>query len=386
VLTGADLHFSLGGLDAIIKGPQSADVTLTINSVAQDAAMQALGNRTGSVVVLDVKTGAVVAMYSNPTYDPNLLAVHDTNALKNLFGALINAPTNPLRPRAYRERYPSGSTFKVITTAIALGAGIVTPTTPLFPSVTQIPLPLTKPVRFLNNFGSPPERCGGTLEESFTVSCNTTFAALGLQLQDRLATGAQTFGLNEAAPPLDLDPSAVQSIGPKPGTFKQTQPQFALAAIGQGDVAVTPLQMALVAESVATGGQMLVPYVVQDVRRSADKSLVRSTKSRVWRTVMDAGVASTITGFMLNVVNSPNGTGTAAQIPGVQVAGKTGTAQTVKGAAPHAWFVAFAPAEAPRYAIAVIVEHGGELASEATGGKVAAPIARAVLAKLLGVG
>ncbi len=362
---------------ALSGQPVTGTVVLTMSAKAQLAAASALGDKRGSVVVLDVGTGGVVAMYSNPSFDPTLLASHDVKTAQAAREFLLAVPEQPLLARAWRELYPPGSTFKTVTAATALENHV--DVAKQFPHIKELPLPLTTNV--LKNFGS--ERCGGSLEDGFIQSCNTTYGQVGLDLGERLADGIERFGVNTKAPPSDLDPGIVRSLGPDRGTFKATQPLFAQAAIGQGPVAVTPIEMALVAESVATGGQMLVPYVVQDVRRSADNSLVRTTKPRVWRTVMGPDVAATITGFMINVVNAPLGTGTAAQIPGVQVAGKTGTAQTVQGVAPHAWFIAFAPAAAPRYAIAVLVEHGGELASEATGGKVAAPIARAVLTRLL---
>jgi peptidoglycan glycosyltransferase len=314
-------------------------------------------------------------MYSEPTFDPNIMASHETIKEQAYFKLLGIDPRHPDLARAYRERYPAGSTFKVLTAAIALDDGVVTPTTPVFPPVTNIALPQSN--RTLSNFGN--ERCGGTLENSFTHSCNTTFAKIGLTLGDRLAQGITSFGLNSPPPPIDLFPAAAQSVGPRNGTFTNNQPFFALAAIGQGDVAVTPLQMALAAESVADNGVIMVPHVMSAIRAS-DGTVVRRYQPKVWRRAMTPATAAILNGFMRNVVTS--GTGTAAQIPGITVAGKTGTAQA-DGGPPHAWFIAFAPAEAPRYAIAVIVERGGDLGNEATGGRVAAPIAAQVLTTLL---
>jgi peptidoglycan glycosyltransferase len=165
-----------------------------------------------------------------------------------------------------------------------------------------------------------------------------------------------------------------------PGTFKELQPVFARDAIGQADVLATPLEMALVAESVATGGTMLVPHLLAQVENT-DTTVARTASVQSWRRVMSPATAETLTAMMRSVVE--RGTGTAAAIPGIPVAGKTGTSQTVKGRAPHAWFIGFAPANAPKYAVAVLVEHGGDLGNEATGGRVAAPIARDVLLQLL---
>lgn len=375
-LTGEAVQLQVGNLSALFKGRAPSTLVLNVSARAQDVAMKALAGRAGSVVALDVQTGGVVAMYSNPTFEPGFLASHDAKALRTVFGALANAPDNPMLPRAYREVYPAGSTFKVLTTATALGSGRFNATTP-FPRVSSIPLPLTN--RTLANFGG--EVCGGTLEESFTVSCNTTFAAIGLSLGDQLVAGVTKFGLNAPPPPIDLDPGAVRSTLRIGGTFKSSEPRYALAAIGQGDVAVTPLEMALVAESVATGGTMLVPRVAKEVR-NADNKVVRAIAPSPWRVVMTPAVAAELTRFMVGVVQ--RGTGRNAQIPGVQVAGKTGTAETTEGAAPLAWFIGFAPAEAPRYAVAVLVEHTQGVGDAATGGRVAAPIARDVLAALLG--
>jgi peptidoglycan glycosyltransferase len=189
--------------------------------------------------------------------------------------------------------------------------------------------------------------------------------------------------VNTKAPPSDLNPSVVRSIGPDPGTFRIDAPLFAQAAIGQGAVAVTPLEMALVAESVATGGVMLQPHVVDRIEDSTGQ-VVRQFGPKAWRTAMTPATAATLKEFMIQVVQ--RGTGTAAQIPGIQVAGKTGTAETGTNDPPHAWFIAFAPAENPQYAVSVLIEHGGSSGAnaEVTGGRVAAPVAAQVLRALLG--
>jgi peptidoglycan glycosyltransferase len=192
----------------------------------------------------------------------------------------------------------------------------------------------------------------------------------------------ERFGIG-AAPPLDVALGAAGSVGPPPGSFQDNQPLFAFAGIGQGDVAVTPLEMALSASAVANNGQIMQPHVAERIT-DGDDNTVKTIYPKPWRTAMTPQVASTVTTMMVSVVNSPQGTGTAAQIPGIAVAGKTGTAQNQTGA-PHAWFVGFAPAEDPQVAVAVIVEHGGSVGSEATGGKVAAPIAARLLRTGLGI-
>jgi peptidoglycan glycosyltransferase len=177
----------------------------------------------------------------------------------------------------------------------------------------------------------------------------------------------------------------VKSLGPPEGSFQRNQPAFAQAAIGQNATAVTPLQMAMVAESVATGGSILQPRVV-DCVLDPGGGVVKRVPTQEYKRAMTPATAETMRTFMLNVVNAPNGTGSAARIPGVAVAGKTGTAQTGEPGRNHAWFIAFAPADQPRFAVAVIVENGGGPTganAEITGGRVAAPIAQQVLQSML---
>ena len=262
----------------------------------------------------------------------------------------------------------------MVTSSVALGTGRFTPETN-FPTLTELDLPQTN--NTLKNFGG--ESCGGTLARSFQQSCNTTFGQIGLDLGDEFVPGMEKFGIG-SAPPLDVAPGAAASVGPPPGSFQQNQPLFAFAGIGQGDVAVTPLEMALSASAVANNGQIMQPHVAERIT-DGDDNTVKTIDPKPWRTAMSPQVAATMTTLMISVVEG--GTGTAARIPGVSVAGKTGTAQNETGAA-HAWFVGFAPAEDPQVAVAVIVEHGGSAGSEATGGRVAAPIAAQMMRMVLG--
>jgi peptidoglycan glycosyltransferase len=209
------------------------------------------------------------------------------------------------------------------------------------------------------------------------VSCNATFALLGYEMGDAFPPAMDQCGI-AAAPPIDLSPSAAESVGPRVG---DPRPRFALAGIGQGDVRTTPLEMALIAEGIANGGVIKQPHVVKEVQNS-DGKVVQTVDPKDWMTCMQPATAAALTSMMQDVV--AGGTGTGAQIDGVDVAGKTGTAETgVEGEAPHAWFIAFAPAAAPRYAISVIVEGGNSGGTDATGGAVAAPIAKAMLENLL---
>ena len=376
-LTGQSLRLQLHSLGDLLSGTQgTGNVVLSLRDDLQRTAQQALGFQRGSVVMLDVPTGNVLAMYSNPAYDPNPLVVHNTASAQGAFTLINGSPDHPALARAYRELYPPGSSFKTVTATVALEDGVATPDTE-FPVLTQLPLPQTSAT--LQNFNG--EACGGTLTQSFTQSCNTTFGRLGLELGNPFVPGMANFGIG-AAPPLDVAPGAVASVGPTAGSFATNMPQFAFAGIGQGVVAVTPLQMALIAEGIAHGGVVMTPHVVSEIRDTNGKVVQRIDPSP-WMPATTPQVAVTVTQMMTNVVES--GTGTAAQIPGVAVAGKTGTAQNAPGQAPHAWFIAFAPAQAPKYAVAVLVEHGGSLAGDATGGAVAAPIAARMLRTALGL-
>jgi penicillin-binding protein A len=362
--------------DLLLGKDQTGNVGLSLRADVQVIAKGALGDQEGSVVVMDPKTGALIAMYSNPSFDPQPLAGHDPKAVQAYWQSLEpDSPTTRLLPRAYRERYPPGSTFKIATTASALDTGIATPAS-TFPFRTSITPPQAG--HSIQNFGG--ESCGGTLEESFVHSCNTTFAQLGLELGEQFPPQLEGFGIY-AAPPLDLSPGAAVSSGPVPGTFETDKPKFALAGIGQGDVAATPLQMALVGAAVANGGTVMQPHVAAEIRDDEGRRLT-TVAPKAWKVAMPATTAATIRDFMVQVV--ARGTGTAGQIAGVTVAGKTGTAQSCETCSPHAWFVAFAPAENPQYVVSVFVDRGGSMGSEATGGRVAAPIAAAVLRHLLG--
>ncbi len=366
--------------DALANKQPVGTVVLTLSKVAQGAAAFALQGRRGSVVVLDVRSGGVLAAYSNPTFDPNLLVNHDTKKAQAAYSFLANSPDNPLLSRSWRELYPPGSTFKTVTASIALQNSIDVDKT--FPVLREIPLPQTNGAT-LANFGK--EACGGSLLESFIVSCNTTYAQVGFDLGETFASGIQNFGVQTPAPHQDgsgIDPSIVASTGPLPGTFQHNQPKFMQDAIGQNEVAVTPMQMALVSEAIANQGSILQPHVVDCVLDPNDK-VVSRVGVQQYKRAIDPATAAMMSTFMQAVVDSPNGTGTAARIPGVKVAGKTGTAETTATEKPHAWFIAFAPADHPKYAIAVLVEHGGSANAEVTGGRVAAPIAKQVLQTLL---
>jgi peptidoglycan glycosyltransferase len=376
-LTGSDNRLFVSRLSDLVTGrkQRGGAVVTTIKPEAQFAAAQALGGRRGGVVAIDPRNGEILAMVTSPSYDPNPLASHDTKTATNAFNLLNADPAQPLLNRAAQQTYPPGSTFKVITAAAALSNG----RTPDSRVASPNQLPLPKSTRSVGNFGG--ETCGdgrtSTLIDALTISCNTAFAQLGIDLgEDKLRSQAEAFGLNSTVPDFPL--RQAKSVFPSPLDGAQT----ALSAIGQYDVRVTPLQMAMVAAAVGNHGQMMEPHIVKQLLGPDLKSISR-TNPKVLGQPVTADVAAQLTTMMESVVE--RGTGTAAQIPGVNVAGKTGTAQHAEGKPPHAWFIGFAPAENPTVAVAVVVEDGGgEL--QATGGAVAAPIAQKVMTSVLGTG
>jgi peptidoglycan glycosyltransferase len=349
------------------RQPQGGAVALTIDPRAQQAAYSALGGRRGAVVALDPRTGAILALVTSPSYNPTPLTTHHPAQIEDSFRQLLHNPESPLLDRAISQSYPPGSTFKVITTAAALSSGRYTPS-------STIPAPnalrFNDSNRQLHNFQG--ETCSGggrmTLADALRISCNTAYGALGIAVGDEaLRRQAEAFGVGRSLSiPLPVAKSAVPA--------EQGQALTALTAIGQASDAMTPLQMAMVAAGVANHGVVMKPYLVAQ-ERAPDSSVIGQTQPQELSRAVTPTVASELTAMMLGVVKS--GTGTAAQLPGIDVAGKTGTAENVPGRPTHAWFICFAPAQNPQIALAVIVENGG------TGGTTAAPIARQVMSAVL---
>jgi penicillin-binding protein A len=374
-----DRQLVKGFADLFVERQRVGDVTLTLRADLQRIAAEALGERDGSVVALDPRTGAVLAMYSWPTYDPNLLSSHDFDAVSAARAALQpDKPNSALLASAYQERYFPGSTFKVVTSAAGLESGKVTAATPVYPTESSFTPPLT--TRAIGNFGGT--TCGGTLVDALRVSCNTAFARMGLDIGGAsMQSTAEAFGFNSAAP-IDLPGPIAVSHFPAAGEFVRDDPKLAQSAFGQNDVQASPLQMALVAAAVANNGVIMVPHVVREVRDS-DGQVLESERAVRWKQAMSPSTSTVLRDAMVNVVRA--GTATRLAVPDVTVAGKTGTAQL--GTDPpssHAWIIGFAPAEAPRVVIAVLVKAQPGV-SEITGGRVAAPIAQRVLAKALTV-
>jgi peptidoglycan glycosyltransferase len=372
ILAGSDDKLFLSRISDEITGqtPQGGSVVLSLNAKAQQAAYNGLkaSGHPGAVVALDPKTGAILALASYPSYDPSVLSTHNSRSDTRAYRQLVNDPANPLLDRALNQTYPPGSTFKVVTTAAALSSGKYTPNS-LVDAPNSLALPQT--THQLTNFAG--ETCGPggkiTLTLALTVSCNTAYGGLGL----KLGTGA----ISQQAKRFGFGQSVATPIVSSPSRFSDsaTGPNVAFAAIGQFDDSVTPLQMAMVASGIANRGVVMKPYLVAQTR-SPNASVLSSAHPHELSQAVSGHVASELTTMMQSVV--AHGTGQAASIPGIAVAGKTGTAQNATGQQSHAWFISFAPAATPRVAVAVIVEHGGQ------GGVAAAPIARSVMCAVLG--
>jgi peptidoglycan glycosyltransferase len=369
VLAGTDDRLALRRLGDILTGrdPSGGNVELTLDPAVQQAAMDGLDGATGAVVALDPSTGAILGMASTPTYDPAQLSSHDPAAMRaydqQITPAEGSGDADPRTNQATSERYPPGSIFKVIVSAAALSSGGYTPDT-VVPAPQELTLPGT--TTQLQNFGG--ESCSPTGEQklidALTISCNTAFAQLGIDLgEDKVRDMAEAFGLDDQSfqVPLDVEGSTVGDIA--------NDAELGVASIGQQNVAVTPLQAAMIAATVANDGTLMKPYLVDSVQ-APDLTVVDQTDPEEMARPVSADVAGQLTQMMRSVVD--NGTGRRAQISGVQVAGKTGTAEN---AGPdHNWFIGFAPADDPKIAVAVFIRNGG-----GTGGDKSAPIARSVI-------
>ena len=385
-LTGSNTNLSnafkraldkLGG--GTVKGNS---LLLTLRPGAQRIAQQQLGNRCGAVVAMNARTGAVYVMASTPSYDPNQIQANYAKVLKirgdcGDGSALLNRTTNGL--------FTPGSTFKIVTAAAALDTGAFTPT-----STFEDPGYCTEYGQKVYNAGNPdqngPEAFGRVnLATGFQHSINSVFCNIGKQLGAKtILDYAKRFGFYKT-PPLETpaderSPSGLYRVtktgshldDPKdPGSVDPGR-----LAFGQTTMLATPLQMAMVAATVANGGVVPKPYVVQKVL-APDGSTVRDTHPANLGRAIKPQTAADLTAMMVAAVQG--GTGTAAQIPGIQVAGKTGTAETSVAHVYTAWFVCFAPADNPQVAVAVVLEKQ----ANGFGGAVAAPIAKLVLQALL---
>ena len=393
--------------DILDRQPDPHDLTLTIDARLQDFAAAQLGADRGAVVAIDPSTGAILAMVSNPSYDATGFS-GDPATAQGPFDAVAAAPDNPFLDRGRQGHYTPGSIMKVLTAAAALDAGAITPET-TFPDQ-----PAEEVDGFVvSGFTIREHDLGNVaptlwaLSPALQVSSNIYFAHVGLELgADRYLDYARRFGFCEGlrvgtdGRGLPVDPSYVSAQVAGGCAPFGDDVELASAAFGQAAVSVTPLQMALMAATIANNGAVPQPFVVRDVRSHAAApeagpadSVLESYDGGRGDPVISSQVAQQVRQAMIDAVSGPigrlyagAGDVTRFGIAGVQTAGKTGTAERGPGLKPHSWFIGFAPAQAgalPTIAIAVIVEGGG------SGSGHAAPIGGAIMAewlKLLGAG
>ncbi|MGD9961999.1 peptidoglycan D,D-transpeptidase FtsI family protein [Nocardioides sp.] len=375
VLSGDDDRLFVNRLLDVLSNaePQGGSVQLTLNAAAQKAAydgLSALGdNVQGSVVAIEPSTGKILAMVSLPTYDPNRLASHDLDAVSKTYDRLNADKTEPLLNRSIQTRLPPGSTFKIVTAAAAIESGRYDSSSSV-PGGPTYQAPQTTSV--IDNEG----RDCGTNRIPFTQamenSCNTTFAALANEVgADAMLKQAEAFGFN-ADYLDDIGPQA-QSVFPAGMDPAQT----AQAGIGQFEVAATPLQMAMVVAGVANDGTVMKPYLVNEVQ-TPELEVLDPVDPEELSKAVSSSTSNELTRLLVATVD--DGTAAPAAIPGIEVAGKTGTAQSgIPDVPPYAWFASFAPAEDAQVAVAVMIQKADIPRGEIAGGLLGGPIAKAVM-------
>ena len=374
VLAGNDSRFFVDRLQQLFanREPKGGAIRLTIDPDAQLAAMKALNGRTGAVVAIDPTTGAILALASSPSFDPNLLSSHDAQEIQNTYEELNADSNQPMLNRPLAMTLPPGSTFKLVTAAAALESGKYFAESEL-PGPTEINLPGTDVQ--LGNWNG--KSCGTddvtTLRAALEISCNTAFAWLGMELgADAIGEQAQKFGFeSEFGVPM----TAAVSRFPT----DLNKPQTAMSAIGQFDVRATALQMALVAAGIANDGVVMKPYLVSQIL-GPDLTVLQNTNPSAFGRAMSVENSKILRDMMVGVVTK--GTASNARISGINVGGKTGTAENAPGEPAHAWFVGLAPSDQSKVAVAVVLQNGGG-ASEVSGNALAAPIAAAVMRAVL---
>ncbi|MGW3330542.1 peptidoglycan D,D-transpeptidase FtsI family protein [Streptomyces rubiginosohelvolus] len=370
ILTGNDDQLFFDRTLSMFTGEKKrgGNIVTTLNGDAQKAAFKGLGEKKGAVVALDPKSGAILALASTPSYDPSVFAGNSMKDSDNR-QKLLEDKDKPMLNRALRETYPPGSTFKVVTAAAALENGLYDD----IDAKTESPLPWTLPqsTTELKNEGSIPCK-DASLREALRWSCNTVFGKMSDDLGNRkMIEQTDKFGFNkEVFTPVRAD----ASIYPE-----DNKPQNAMAGIGQASNRTTPLQMAMVASAIANDGKLMQPYMVAE-RQAPNLDPVYTAEPEELSRALSGENAQKVQQMMETVVK--DGTGTNAQIPGVTVGGKTGTAQhgLNNSEKPYAWFISYAKTDnGSPVAVAVVVEDGNANRDDISGGGLAAPIARDVM-------
>ncbi|WP_060883996.1 peptidoglycan D,D-transpeptidase FtsI family protein [Streptomyces caniscabiei] len=373
ILTGNDDRlFFRNTLDMLTgKKKEGGSVVTTLNAAAQKAAFKGLGDKKGAVAALDPKTGAILALASTPSYDPSTFAGISTKDSKT-FSKLEKDPDKPMLNRALRETYPPGSTFKVVTAAAALENGIVSG----IDDKTKTPDPYQLPGTTTDLTNEHGVCKNASLRYALMVSCNTVFANMSHSVgNDKMIEQADKFGFNEDE--MDVPVRAAESVYPE-----DNDPQNAMGGIGQASNRATPLQMAMVASAVANDGELMKPYMVDQLRAS-NLDILETHEPETLSQAVSGETAQKLQDMMETVVNDPQGTGGKAKINGVTVGGKTGTAQhgLNNSEKPYAWFIAYAQLSdgSSPVAVAVVVEDGAADRGDISGGGLAAPIAKSVM-------
>lgn len=376
VLSGSDNADYFSRIERAATGqlPRGANVELSLDAAVQRAAWDALGDQQGAIVAIEPSTGRILAMVSKPSFDTNTLASHDTDAVNAAYDQLVADPSKPLDNRAIEgDLNPPGSTFKLVVASAALASGRYTPDS-AFPNVAAYTLPESTNV--VSNAGGG--TCGGgdtvTIATALRLSCNIPFAELAVELgDDAIRAEAEKYGFNaQFSMPLQSTASTYPA--------SPNAPQTALSGFGQGDVRATPLQMAMVSAGIANDGVVMNPRMIDRVIRP-DLSVASEGSNSEFGRALDSSLAAQMVSMM--TANVQDGAASNATIDGVQVAGKTGTAEN--GSRPYTlWFTGFAPADDPRVAVAVVVENGGGQGQNGSGNEIAAPIAKKVMEAVLG--
>ncbi|WP_431043304.1 peptidoglycan D,D-transpeptidase FtsI family protein [Streptomyces sp. P1-3] len=376
ILTGDDDRLFFNRTVDMFTGKEKkgGDVITTLNSKAQKAAFEGLGNKKGAVAAIDPRTGKILALASTPSYDPSTIAGHKDEKAWTALTSKKNTDT-PMLNRALRQTYPPGSTFKVVTAAAALEDGKYSS----IDEKTDSPLPWRLPLSSKNLENEGPIPCeNATLREALRVSCNTVFGKLGDDLRkDKMREQAEKFGFND--PEIDTPVRAAESVYPE----EMDRPSNAMSAIGQYDTRATPLQMAMVAAAIANDGKLMEPYMV-DKLRAPNLNVIEQHSPKELRQAVSSDTAHKLQDMMETVVAT--GTGTKAQIQGVTVGGKTGTAQhgVANSKNPYAWFISYAKGnDGSPVAVAVVIEGSDTTRDDIAGGRLAAPIARDVMKAVL---
>ena len=372
LLDGTDSRLKTAMDTVTDKRADPGNVVTTIDPDVQKAAYDALGDKKGAAVAIDPSTGKVLGVVSTPSYDPSSLT--DANTAGTAWKKLNADSDKPLTNRALRQPLPPGSTFKLVVAAAALENG-------LYSSVdekTKSPDPYTLPgtTRELSNESASAPCENATIRTALQYSCNTVFAKMAVDLgQDKVKAMAEKFGFNDDK--LDIPVRAYPSVYPS----NMNKSSTALTGIGQYDVTATPLQMAMVSAAIANDGKLVSPHMVSETTDSGGDVVHNYDDSTTTKQIVSSNTAQQLQSAMQTVIT--DGTGTNAEIAGVTVGGKTGTAQHGENndQSPYAWFTAYGKSDSTskEVAVAVLVEQSDAARSEISGNGLAAPVAKAMM-------